>query len=180
MDSGLEIVGLLVIVSVCLLFQSRNLTLCIGLPAIGAIAYWLATTTRVTDVSFGKPSTLDAAARVSQMVSSKRTHNLDASNGEKPKVLVSSEQTVETFNETPAVVETNSINSPEYTPDGMQKKRDEILFRKPVLHQSSESRGRILDSMYQEMLDTSMRRDPYLRKLHNPEPLRGLTKPHIV
>ena len=117
------------------------------------------------------------------MVSSQRSVNLDATEGDESKAPDSSDQRVKPSNdEASAVVETSSINSPEYTPDGIQKKRDEILFHKPVFYQSSDSRARMLDSMYQEMLDTSMRRDPHLRKQvdHHPEPLRGLTKPHVV
>tara|TARA_B110000046_G_scaffold181012_1_gene212505 strand:+ start:790 stop:1422 length:633 start_codon:yes stop_codon:yes gene_type:complete len=69
-----------------------------------------------------------------------------------------------------------------YTNEAMQARREEFAFRPTPLKQSSESRARMLDNMYQELLDTSLKTDPGLRRVGTTgdgcEPMRGLVKPH--
>lgn len=73
----------------------------------------------------------------------------------------------------------NSILKFEYTPMGMQAKREEFIFRHDPLRQDSDARARILNSMYQELLETSVKTDPGLRRTEDGcAPLRGLTRPH--
>ena len=71
-----------------------------------------------------------------------------------------------------------------YTHQAMQTRREDFIFRSEPLKQSTEARSRMLNSMYQELLDTSVKTDPGLRRVSDTsdgcEPLRGLVKAHIV
>ena len=71
-----------------------------------------------------------------------------------------------------------------YTNEAMQARREDFIFRSVPLKQSTEARSRMLNSMYQELLDTSVKTDPGLRRLDDTtdgcEPLRGMVKAHIV
>ena len=74
-----------------------------------------------------------------------------------------------------------SIRHVDYTPDGAAKRRDDFLFRAPAdTFMSTTQRARVLDSMYKELVDSSVRRDPYLREKDAPDegcrPIR--TAPH--
>lgn len=71
----------------------------------------------------------------------------------------------------------------QYTPQGMQARLDERQFRYIPTSQPQEARVRMLNSMYQELLDASMKGDPGLRRKgdeHGCEPIRGRTKPHML
>ena len=69
-----------------------------------------------------------------------------------------------------------------YTNEALQTRREEFIFRSVPLKQTTEARKRMLDNMYQELLDTNMKTDPGLRPVgkngDNCEPMRGLVKPH--
>ena len=71
-----------------------------------------------------------------------------------------------------------------YTLQGMQAKLDERQFRKIDSMQSQDSRARMLETLYQEMLDTSVKGDPAMRLKGDTSdgcsPLRGRTKPFIM
>ena len=71
----------------------------------------------------------------------------------------------------------------QFTHAAMQARRDEFAFRKNPLSQTAEARARLLDDMYQELLDTSMKTDPGLKPVGTRgdgcEPMRGLTKAHL-
>lgn len=65
-----------------------------------------------------------------------------------------------------------------------EKKFDEYVFRKRYDGNDfppSEQRRRVLDAMYKELVDTSLKADPFLRKADvSCRPLRGATSPHII
>ena len=76
-----------------------------------------------------------------------------------------------------------SVNGFAYTMQAQQVRRDEFQFRPVVEYQASDARERMLNSLYKELMDVSVKRDPALRlpNTSDPcEPLRGLTIPHIV
>lgn len=55
------------------------------------------------------------------------------------------------------------MNAAEYTPEGMQQKVQERLFkRKEVTHQTSDERARLLNSMYKDLLSENYKKDPNL------------------
>ena len=57
------------------------------------------------------------------------------------------------------------MDAHEYTPRGAAERWNAHAFRRQVdPYQSAGSRRELLDSMYKELLDTSVRADPYLRK----------------
>ncbi len=77
----------------------------------------------------------------------------------------------------------SNLNTPAYTQAGMQALWDERTFRPDVnFRQSYASRERMLNGMYQELLDTSAKRDPALRRTSGEScrPIRGNTKPHVL
>tara|TARA_B110001450_G_scaffold255775_1_gene284215 strand:+ start:799 stop:1563 length:765 start_codon:yes stop_codon:yes gene_type:complete len=89
----------------------------------------------------------------------------------------------------PAVVPTQELPRTDpyafaYTHQAMQARREAFIFRSEPLKQSTEARSRMLNSMYQELLDTSVKTDPGLRPVDDTtdgcEPLRGMVKAHIV
>tara|TARA_B110000008_G_C16943456_1_gene553450 strand:+ start:351 stop:899 length:549 start_codon:yes stop_codon:yes gene_type:complete len=51
-----------------------------------------------------------------------------------------------------------------YSPKSQEKKYDEMIFN-PEMHlrQSADSRARLLNSMYSDLLNESVKKDPYLR-----------------
>ena len=67
-----------------------------------------------------------------------------------------------------------------YSSAAMQARRDEFVFRGEPKRQSTESRMRMLDDMYRELLDTSVKSDPALRPVDSKgdgcQPLRGLQR----
>lgn len=73
-----------------------------------------------------------------------------------------------------------------YTDKEMQKRRDEFVFRKVPTHPTSESRSRVLAAMYQELVDSSVKKDPALRPSGQKSdaeqctPLRGLRTRDLV
>lgn len=73
-----------------------------------------------------------------------------------------------------------------YTDKEMQERRDEFVFRKVLTHPTSESRSRVLAAMYQELVESSVKKDPALRptdKNSDAEqcsPLRGLKTRDII
>ena len=232
MDSGYETVGLLVIAVACLLINSRNALIWIGLPAMGAAAYWLLNTENIpdgrsrasaarlastpnprkqapnddvtkTNSSKKPPSTLPTSANPRKGNGKAKPANDEKEDAPEKKEEPSSDKLLTSKNprkhsdsNAPAEGSTthakkdaeprprNSINIPAYTPDGMMQRRDEFIFRGTSEFQSLTSRTRTLDSMYQELLDTSVRRDPNLRRpdesADDCEPLRGLTQPHLM
>ena len=52
----------------------------------------------------------------------------------------------------------------QYTPQGMQAKLDERQFRRIDSMQPREARIRMLNALYQEMLDTSVKGDPAMQR----------------
>ena len=70
----------------------------------------------------------------------------------------------------------SSINAEEYTQAGMQKKREERMFSQNANHyQTTSSRATLLNTLYEEMINESVKQDPYLRSANQPEKqsLRG-------
>ena len=73
-----------------------------------------------------------------------------------------------------------------YTDKEMQERRDEFVFRKVPTHPTSESRTRVLAAMYQELVDSSVKKDPALRPSGQKSdaeqctPLRGLRTRDLV
>lgn len=70
-----------------------------------------------------------------------------------------------------------------YTPTGVQMRLEERQFRPERGYQTGESRARVLNSLYKELLDTSMKGDPALRPegVNAPcAPLRGHAAAHPV
>lgn len=65
-----------------------------------------------------------------------------------------------------------------------ERRRDEHVFRRQYSGDDvhpSEKRKRILDVMYQELVETTVKTDPFLRKSEDScQPLRGSTKPHVI
>ena len=68
-----------------------------------------------------------------------------------------------------------SINHFAYTPAGQQARRDEWIFRPEPRGQTSDERARLLASMYEELLESSQKRDPGMRPAggNGCAPLRG-------
>lgn len=58
----------------------------------------------------------------------------------------------------------SKYNIERYTPRGYADKYDELIFKKTHLRQSSQSRARLLNSMYEDLMNESVKKDPYLRK----------------
>tara|TARA_B100000945_G_scaffold319442_1_gene326648 strand:+ start:1007 stop:1465 length:459 start_codon:yes stop_codon:yes gene_type:complete len=59
----------------------------------------------------------------------------------------------------------SKYNIHDYTPKGQNDKRDEFIFNKNIhYNQSSDSRARLLNSMYSDLLNESVKKDPYMRK----------------
>tara|TARA_B100001741_G_C16504594_1_gene576478 strand:+ start:344 stop:904 length:561 start_codon:yes stop_codon:yes gene_type:complete len=59
----------------------------------------------------------------------------------------------------------SKYNIPRYTPKGYAEKYDELVFNNTLhLRQSSSSRARLLNSMYADLVNESVKKDPYLRK----------------
>jgi hypothetical protein len=78
---------------------------------------------------------------------------------------------------------TSTMNFHAYTHAGMQARLDEHVFRPDTnLRQSYSSRERVLNGMYKELLETSVKNDPALRSKSGDscEPIRGKSKPHIL
>lgn len=77
-----------------------------------------------------------------------------------------------------------SVNGFAYTLQAQQMRRDEYQFRPVIDYQASDARERMLNSLYKELIDVSVKKDPALRLPESSsdpcEPLRGLTVPHIV
>lgn len=71
-----------------------------------------------------------------------------------------------------------------YTHQAMQTRREDFIFRSEPIKQSTEARSRMLNSMYKELLDTSVKTDPGLRLVGDTtdgcEPLRGMVQAHII
>ena len=51
-----------------------------------------------------------------------------------------------------------------FTEKQMQERRDEFVYRKTLIHPSSDSRKRVLDEMYRELVESSAKKDPALRE----------------
>lgn len=89
-------------------------------------------------------------------------------------------------NENAAVAEEPSrMDIFQYTPQGMQAKLDERQFRRIDTRETRDGRARVLNSLYRELLDSSVKGDPALRRKGAVEsdacePLRGRTKPNLV
>jgi len=70
------------------------------------------------------------------------------------------------------------------TIEDMQRRRDALTYKKEHLQPSSASRSRVLEEMYKELINTSIKRDPALRenakKGENCAPLRGLRAVNAV
>ena len=64
-----------------------------------------------------------------------------------------------------------------YTEEAMQKRLDERLFYKSPQHQTSKSRARLLNTMYQDLEKENKKGDPFLRKnkTDDCQPSRGRT-----
>ena len=78
---------------------------------------------------------------------------------------------------------TSTIRHPDYTPAALQRRLDERTFKKVEFTQSSAQRARMLDGMYKELVDTSVKRDPYLQRQKTKStcsPLRGHTDPNRI
>jgi len=61
--------------------------------------------------------------------------------------------------------QTSKYNVTRYTPKGYAEKYDELVFNNTLhLRQSSSSRARLLNSMYSDLVNESVKNDPYLRK----------------
>ena len=58
----------------------------------------------------------------------------------------------------------SKYNIERYTPKGYANKYDELIFNKTDLRQSSTSRARLLNSMYEDLMNQSVKKDPYMRK----------------
>lgn len=58
---------------------------------------------------------------------------------------------------------TSSINDEAYTPKGHVDKFQERQFRGEIPRQTSSQRARLLNSMYADLLNESVKKDPYLR-----------------
>jgi len=81
------------------------------------------------------------------------------------------------------VTPTSTIRHPDYTPDALQRRLDERTFKKVEFTQSSTQRARLLDGMYQELVDTSVKSDPYLQRQNTQSacsPLRGHSDPSRI
>lgn len=71
---------------------------------------------------------------------------------------------------------TSHMNAKEYTSQGIQEKYENRVFRSELQHrQSSDSRARLLNSLYSDMLTENVKQDPYLRKTSdsNCETIKG-------
>lgn len=67
--------------------------------------------------------------------------------------------------ETPTKRFASRYDIPRYTPKGYAEKYDELVFNNTLhLRQSSSSRARLLNSMYADLVNESVKKDPYLRK----------------
>ena len=70
------------------------------------------------------------------------------------------------------------------TIEDMQRRRDALTYKKEHLQPSSASRSRVLEEMYKELVNTSIKRDPALREKtkegENCAPLRGLRVANAV
>ena len=78
---------------------------------------------------------------------------------------IEDEQEKEETNELPKNLPNAKINAFEYTNSGIQQKRDEYIFRKQPIVQTSESRAKMLDKMYEELLENSVFGDPFLHNV---------------
>ena len=74
------------------------------------------------------------------------------------------EETQEVVKDQPNERVSSKYNIERYTPKGYADKYDELIFNKTHLRQSSESRARLLNSMYEDLMNESVKKDPYLRK----------------
>lgn len=75
-----------------------------------------------------------------------------------------------------------SINDVAYTFEGQRAKLDERIFRPEPQRQSSESRARMLDAMYRELVDSSQKSDPAMREIGSDgcDIMRGRAEPRAV
>lgn len=75
-----------------------------------------------------------------------------------------------------------SINDFAYTFEGQRARLDERIFRPEPRRQSSEARARVLDAMYQELLESSHKNDPAMRPIGGDgcEIMRGRAGPRPV
>lgn len=79
-----------------------------------------------------------------------------------PNPRVKREEEEETKPEVP--VPSSKYDIKEYTPDGMNEKMQDLVFKRSPSHrQTSESRTRLLNSMYSDLVNESLKKDPYLR-----------------
>lgn len=58
----------------------------------------------------------------------------------------------------------SNYNISDYTPDGMNDKMEKRIFSRELHHsQSATSRTRLLNSLYEDLMNESVKDDPYLR-----------------
>lgn len=107
--------------------------------------------------TFNSPSNDSFSAKVSAQVVS------DTELKKTPNPRINTEKTEKDIdvNQRPP---TSSMRSEDYTMKGMQRKLDERTYSKTInTYQTPASRAKLLNSMYSDMINESVKKDPYLR-----------------
>lgn len=188
-----ELVGLLVVlvVWVCVACESALLR---TMLCVVAIALFIGISSHSTRASF--ISARKAAAERLPQTSNPKHNNSGAKKSTRPEKKAETAALPQTANPRSKTEvtssRTTSTNSPEiprgsindvaYTLEGQRAKLDERIFRAEPQRQSSEARARMLDAMYQELLDTSQKSDPAMREVGGDgcEIMRGRAAPRPV
>ena len=193
-----ELVGLLVVlvVWVCVACDSALIRTMLGVVAIALFIGMSSHSTRASFVSARKA----AADRLPQTSNPRHnkansdtsgneanskpdTNNLPQTpNPRKKPARGSGAEPVPGANGSTNNMPRGSINDVAYTFAGQRAKLDERIFRPEPQRQSSEARARMLEAMYQELVESSQKSDPAMRQIGGDgcEIMRGKAEPRPV
>ena len=189
-----ELVGLLVVlvVWVCVACESAPIRAILCFTALALFVGISSHSTRASFVSARKaaadrlPQTSNPRYKGSASNNSASVPENHAETGELPQTTNPRRKAAETTSaprsEKGPDLPRGSINDVAYTFEGQRAKLDARIFRPEPQRQSSEARARMLDALYQELVDTSQKSDPAMRQIGGDgcEMMRGRAAPRPV
>ena len=174
---------LAIIVSICCTRLMLN-TLSTHMPLLIVVVIMVL----CTNASYSTTSATARSAKKAGVADVKQCRNPRFESSEETKGEAKEGEPKERPKEDPtenlAHLNTASMNHDDYSVKNHQTRRDAFIFQSPVRdYQSRSSRESMLNSLYQELLDTSVKSDPGLRAQNVSEkcaPMRGVKENSTV
>ena len=172
-----EEIGIVIVIIACLVTLCNTTIIPIMFPII-ILALFIGISNNFTHSRFVSAKTAQSASL--PQTPNMRNPEVASELSEKKEISSTPDNKIESKEDKPK----STMNNFNYTIQGMQARLDERIFQKETLYQNRESRVRMLNSMYKELVDHSVKSDPFLRKADDAssgcEPLRGYAKPHMI